>query len=340
MKKKIIAAALITLSLISIGLYAYFNEKIYYDSEDTVGNSAGNTYNGGLFCEIDGTIYFSNHRDDGMLYSMDADCTQIKKLSNDKVASLNADSHYLYFSRLNYAKADYSPNIFNYQNSGLYRMSRKNQSVSMLYDGLNLTACLAGNTLYYQHYDKNKGIELYQVSIDKKEEGLLLSDAILPASVRDGRLYYAGELYDHYLHALNLKTKSDTIISENYCYLPIVTKAYIYFIAPADGYHLCRMSHDGSGVETLAEDFCFTYNISNDERYLYYQIDGGSDNRLVKLDLASGMKTTLIDGNFNKIHVTSNYVFFYNLDGTAVYAYNQKTGVLNLFNPPVLELKK
>ena len=33
------------------------------------GSTAGNLYNGGLFCEYDGTVYFSNPSDGGKLYS-------------------------------------------------------------------------------------------------------------------------------------------------------------------------------------------------------------------------------------------------------------------------------
>ena len=61
------------------------------------GNTAGNLYNGGLFCESEGVIYFSNLYDDGCLYSMLPDETDIKKLSTSRVTSINADSNYLYY---------------------------------------------------------------------------------------------------------------------------------------------------------------------------------------------------------------------------------------------------
>ena len=50
----------------------------------TVGNTAGNLYNSGLFCEYDGTVYFSNAADNGALYSMNVDETEVKKLNTLK----------------------------------------------------------------------------------------------------------------------------------------------------------------------------------------------------------------------------------------------------------------
>ena len=48
-----------------------------------------NGAHGGLFCESDGVIYFSNPYDEGMLYSMSSDMEKVKKLSDDNVSYLN-----------------------------------------------------------------------------------------------------------------------------------------------------------------------------------------------------------------------------------------------------------
>ena len=46
------------------------------------GNTAGNLYNGGSFCEYNGVIYFSNPNDNGKLYSMDSNGQNLKKISD------------------------------------------------------------------------------------------------------------------------------------------------------------------------------------------------------------------------------------------------------------------
>ena len=54
-------------------------------------------------------------------------------------------------------------------------------------------------------------------------------------------------------------------------------------------------------------------------------------------DLTTGISTTLIDGNFKQIHITSKFAFFYDFIESSVYAYDIESKVLSLFKPPVLE---
>ncbi|MCR5754177.1 MAG: DUF5050 domain-containing protein, partial [Acetatifactor sp.] len=70
------------------------------NSISTVGNTAGNLYNSGLFCEHDGIVYFSNAYDNGRLYSMLPDESGIKKINDLQVRNLLAGGHYLYFFQL------------------------------------------------------------------------------------------------------------------------------------------------------------------------------------------------------------------------------------------------
>ena len=72
-KKRIITAigALLTIILILIAGSLLSAHKIAENPADTVGNTAGNLYNGGYFCEKDGMVYFCNIYDNHSLYSMD-----------------------------------------------------------------------------------------------------------------------------------------------------------------------------------------------------------------------------------------------------------------------------
>ncbi|MBQ9119767.1 MAG: DUF5050 domain-containing protein [Lachnospiraceae bacterium] len=313
------------------------SSKVHYNEDNVLGNTAGNLYNGGLFCEYGNTIYFSNPLDDGALYSMDIDCTNVHKISSDRVASLNADEHYIYYSRRNYLKQDPMESIFIFRNTGLYRMKHNGSGLAMLFDGGNGISCLAGNTIFYQHYDTQTATQFYSVGIDAKNNQRINTDAILPASVYNNTLYYAGVLEDHYLHAYNLKTKNDYIISHEACYLPIAMPGGVYYISLLDGHSLCRVGYDGSAPVKLVDEFISTFNLTEDEHYLFYQIDGGEDNRLVRLDLSTGFTTTIIDGDYKQLHLTSQYLFFRDFADTTTYAYNLMNDVLSTFHPPVLD---
>lgn len=335
--KKIIVFLLLAAAIAGAVFWSKYSNKVHYNAEGTSGNSAGNLYNGGLFCEINGTVYFSNHKDDGALYSMNTDLSNVEKVLPDKVVSINADSHYVYYSRRNYEKENRVVSALNFQDHGIFRMNRKDKKLTMLTEELNGILCLSGNTIFFQQLDRSGNIEIHRIGIDKKNAALLTKEPLIPASVRNGLLYYAGVSSDHFLHSMALFSGAEELISDQFCYMPVAMPEYIYYIATTDGHNLCRMDYSGGNKETLVEDFCSTFNITPDERYLYYQVDGGDDNRIVQLDLVTGFTTTLIDGNYKQIHVTSKYIFFYDFIGKTVYAYDRAAELLSVFNPPVFE---
>lgn len=338
--KKIAIITGIVLAAIGIGIWSYYSNKIYYNEPNAVGNTAGNLYNGGYFCEIDDTIFFANPMDDGTLYSMSSDCTDVKKLSTDKVAYINADPHYVYYTRQNYAKSSYTANVLDYHKSGVYRMNRSNNDLAVLYDGISGALCLAGNTVYYQHYDDQTAIQLYRVDIDKKNAGRVNTDAPIPAAVRNGYLYYAGVMDDTNLHALNLANDNSSVVSGENVYMPIAMNTGIYYISPHNKYRIYKLSYTGGEPQLIVDEFCSSFNITEDERIIFYQIDGGDDNRIAAKNLSTGMVSTIADGNYKQIHVTSKYVFFTDFGGAKTYAYSRTGNVLSLFRPPVDNKKK
>jgi hypothetical protein len=85
------------------------------------------------------------------------------------------------------------------------------------------------------------------------------------------------------------------------------------------------------------DDFCSTYNLSPDGNSIYYQIDGGDNNRICKLDLSTMITETIIDGNYKNIHVTSNYIFFRDFNETNTYAFQPSSGALKTFHAPVIK---
>lgn len=333
----------IILSIVFICLIAFLFvfsalDKITKQNDGTVlGNTAGNLYNGGLFCEYDGIIYFANHKDDNSLYRMSAtDCSNIEKLHHDRVCYLNADENYLYYSRMNHQREEDAASIFTLFNTGLYRVNRKNgNNLHSIYRNPCGLALLYGNNLYYQHYQDNEGLSLHRVATDGEDNIKLSSEALLPASVADGVIYYAGVNKDHNLHTLNPATGEAATLLERSIYLPIVREEGIYFMTLGD-YAIHRYNPTSGTSEKLISDPCSGYNISNDGRYLYYQIDRTDNNRICVLDLNTMTSTTILEGDFGQIHVTSNYVFFTDFAETTVYAYaTDDSGALSMFNPPV-----
>ena len=64
--KKVLKILFIITGLALAGILIYSYNRSYHNDEELIGNTSGNIYNGGLFCEKDCIIYFSNDNDDAV----------------------------------------------------------------------------------------------------------------------------------------------------------------------------------------------------------------------------------------------------------------------------------
>ena len=62
MKKAIVAIAVLVV-VVAVVVTLCLMPEFTYNDPDTVGNTAGNIYNGGVFCEYDNKVYFANPYD-------------------------------------------------------------------------------------------------------------------------------------------------------------------------------------------------------------------------------------------------------------------------------------
>ena len=67
-KKNIIIICIVVCILAALFAVAMLTGKIPMNDAYTVGNTAGNLNNGGLFCESDGKVFFANAYDNNALY--------------------------------------------------------------------------------------------------------------------------------------------------------------------------------------------------------------------------------------------------------------------------------
>ena len=90
--KRFLVFFLIAVAILGFAGYRYYTGRTYFNTSYVNGNTAGNLYNNGLFCEHDGTIYFSNPDDNYHLYSMDITGGNVKKLQNDIVSYIRTNA--------------------------------------------------------------------------------------------------------------------------------------------------------------------------------------------------------------------------------------------------------
>ena len=335
--KKFIIIILILLVVAIAALWGLNSPRTVFNKENVSGNTPGNLFNGGMFCQFNDKVYFSNYKDNGSLYVMDLEGNNFKKLSEDHVGHINVLGKYIYYVRNNKNKDTNSESVLNFNSNGIFRIDFKGNNIKMLYDNPCTFMNVHGNYVYYQHYDK-EGLTFYSVKIDGTEEKKISPQPIMPISIVDNNLYYSKIGDANPISKANLSDESTSIIyKDEDTYAPVVQDNFIYFISISDNYSIKRIHIDGSNLETVVKESCSTFNISNDGNYLYYQVDDTVNNRLCIMNLQTGEVNTLKDGDFKQIHITGNYVYF--TDFNEQHTYYLPIGATNgmyTFDPPVL----
>lgn len=330
--------------LIIAGLLIYYiinANRTVYNPPDAAGNTAGNLFNGGLYREYDGRIYFSNINDNGTLYSMDFNLDNFKKINDDRTGYINAVGSYIFYSRMNNKKQDNdTPSVFALKSVGINRINLNGGNLKNLFADPAGVVNVYGNLLYYQHYNSEDGLKLYKVSIDGTGDEKISNDPVLPATIKNNTLYFTGTKENHWIYSMDLENGSISTVYEENCYGPVFHNNYIYFMSLSDNYSIYRVELNGDNPTRIVGERCSTYNITDDGSYIYYQVDDNKNNRICKMNLLTGEETTLKEGDYKNINIAGNHVFFTDFEGNKAYYVTAGVGkMISRFNPPVRKKK-
>lgn len=335
--KKVLLTLFVITVITFAGILIYSSGRTYLNEDNLIGNTTGNIYNGGLFCERDGKIYFSNDNDDGSLYVMNSDTTNIKKLHHDKPAYINVDENYIYYLRANNTRDNAPGSILMFNNTGIYRLKQNGRALKIISSNPAAYITVKGNHVYYQNYDVNEGLFLYRNQTDASLERMLLKEAVIPSYFMNNKLYYVGNNENHNINCLDLSSfTTRTYIEGNFAF-PIFHNDYIYYIDQSNNYTINRMNKDGSDRQLVVNERCSTYNITNSGNFLYYHVDNLDKSKICRIDLTTMNTEVLLDGYYKQIHVTEHYVFFKDFENTNTYIISADgSSKLGTFNPPNL----
>lgn len=305
-KRNLLILILSIFLIIVLAAVFYFTQRISMNPEGTIGNTAGNINNGGVFCEYNGTVYFSNKSDGGSLYAMSADETDVRRLNTLKVGNLLAGGKYLYYFQTGTAV---SGSGFG-QIEGLKSFNRCDlkggNSVGLTTD-IVVTAQLVNNYLYLL-VAENEGPLFYKMKIDKSEKVELADYNINPACAVNGNIYYNGTQRDHYLYSLDTATDTVSEIWRGNLWYPVIEGDYVYYMDVANDYRLCRYSLSQDVIQVLTEDRVDCFNIGNG--YIYYQKNDSVSPQLKCMFTDGSNVQVIAAGNYTAIHMTSRYVYF------------------------------
>lgn len=304
--KTLVVFAVIILLMGLFAFLSWYHRKIPSNDISVTGNTAGNLNNGGLFTEVDGKVYFSNAYDNGCLYSMNSNETELKKLSASRANSINADSHHIYF----YMDSLNSGTGFGrvVRTRGVYRMDPNGKNTTCLDGEAAVTIQLVGDYLYYQRYNNTDFTKLYKVRTDNSGLQLVSDEIINPAACNNGIIYYNGTGQDHYLYGLDTRTDTSFTAFEGNLWYPVYHNNYIYYMDVGNNYHLCRIPLSGGSPEVLTTDRVDAYNVG--DSYIYYQRNSSTEPALMRMGLDGSAPEMVAAGNYSNLNLTSTYAYF------------------------------
>ena len=307
MKKKIITViCIICIVLLFAGMSAikYFSSRIPQNPAGTVGNTAGNLYNNGLFCENDGYVYFANAYDSSSLYRMRSDESEMEKMLYTEVSSINADGNNLYYYQGGTGSG--SGLGFLLSTTGVYRVNKQKTSDSTCLDRVNgKYVLLADNDVYYTCASDE--VSLNKISTDGKTKETLLELDILPVSVQNSTFYYLNNDNNLNLMALDLKTKTSRKVLAEDVYMPIIEGNTVYGIDIHDNYSLISLNITDGSKTKLDDGRIDLINVT--DSYIYYQTSGTAP-QLKRVRRDGSDMEVVAEGVYNNINATSQYVYF------------------------------
>lgn len=308
MKKKLplIIFLLILAAGIVLGVYQHLNSKTKFNDNCVNGNTAGNLYGAGLFCEYDGTIYFANPSDNCRLYSMNTDGTHLKKLSDDVASFINADDNYLYYVRNN-PVSDEKYSFINVNTDSLCRADHDGKNILVLDTEPCMYASLFGNYIFYLHYEENNGTTLYKVKIDGTEKQQVEENPYQTCSASSQYFYYIGDKGAVWRY--DTTSLSTTCVYTDNCWMPTVSSdGTIFYMDCNDDYKLTKSDLLGGDKVHLAEDRLDSYNACGN--YIYFQRSSGTDPALCRIRTDGSDYRVIAEGVYSDINTTSTDVYF------------------------------
>lgn len=317
--KLILVLFLILLLGGGITVYTYFKGQVPENPAGTVGNTPGNLYNKGLFCENDGKVYFSNAYDSNTLYVMNPEETEIEKISTIGAVSINADGKYVYFYQGSTAEG--SGLGYTVKTTGMYRMTKDGkESLCLKREPVN-TLTLIDNNIYYQHFLNKGGLNLEQISIDKSTESVALEGIISPSCAVNSIIYYSNPAENYTLYSYDTRSGMSSIVWNHRVWNPIYhTDGYIYFMDIDTEYELHRYHPVTGEHQTLTTDRLEHFNVY--DNYIYYQKFSQVEPQLMRMYTDGSNLETVAHGNFENVNITSAYVY-YNEYGSPTPVYHQ-----------------
>jgi len=236
------------------------------------GNTRGNVSNGGIAVRDGDSIYFANFNDNQRLYSMNADGTGIKTLTDESASCINFYDGWIYYCNFN-------------DSDRIYRIKPDGTGRSKVYKWKSQDVCISGGWFFLSNGNDHNRI--YRVTVGGKNELKLNNDESSSLSVAGGWIYYANDTDFKKLYRIRTDGSRRTAVTDFAVSDVIADETGVFFNSADDGF-LYRLDNDKSSIVKVSDGKFAMPNIidgkiyyADDNRYLnVMNLDGSGSKQL------------------------------------------------------------
>lgn len=258
------------------------------------------------FAVQDGKIYFSNKYDNGSLYSMNTDGSDLLKLNDDNTSQFCVSDGKIY-----YRNDTEGSKLYSITTDGTDRHKLSDDTIGSAFWNLY------GGRIYYNNGD-DAG-RLYSIKVDGSDRKKLSDESPLYMYVLGDRIYYTVLEGTEGIYSMKTDGSERTKISDDMPYTITAAGDWIYYPNTGDEYKLYTMKADGSDRHKVSDDYARNVRILGDR--IYYQ----NGLRLFSMKADGSDKKALSDDQVESFSVWNGKIY-YTITGTKIYSMNTDGG--------------
>lgn len=218
------------------------------------GNTAGNIMGGGLLLEDDNYFYLY-HGYDNCVYRTDKKTGISDRLVDGYCLQLNMVDGKIYANMI--------------QEDAIIEIDPESGETNEIRKGSVEYLIAADRELYFMDLSDNS---LRKISLDSKEEIILVDQPIVTPLVYKDMVYFALDSDEHFLYSVPRAGGEITQVNAVYSYMPTIYKDRIYYLGMEnEEYSIRSMGLDGSGERVIADTDAVYINLHDGK--LFY-VDG------------------------------------------------------------------
>ncbi len=261
-----------------------------------IGNTVGNTVNGGFVAANEEWILYSNLNNNGYLYKARKDGSEKVQINSDVSWFINVVGDWVYYSNKS-------------EGGRIYKVRTDGSSRTKINSDESWSVKVVGDWIYYRNYDRNQSI--YKIRIDGSERTKINSDEAWALNVTDGWLFYRNGSDSGKLYKVRTDGSGHTKISDNVAWAINVIEGWIYYSNYDDNRRIYKIRNDGSDSAMINTDDSIYLNVDGDWIYYSNLNDGG---KIYKIRTDGSNRSRVNDDKSRYINIIGEWIYYQNKD--------------------------